>query len=149
MKLGLAEAIAWTTEIFQRHGCTADNALSVARALIAAEADGLKGHGLSRIPTCLAMLATDKVNGNAVPLLLRTAPGVITIDAANGYAYPAIDLAIRELPEIARIQGIAVACSDTLKSLRCGWAPRRGAGARGARRDDVCQRTSCNRAVGR
>ena len=27
-----------------------DNARSVARALIAAECDGLKGHGLSRVP---------------------------------------------------------------------------------------------------
>lgn len=120
MKLGLAEAIAWATEVFHRHGCTFDNAHSVARALIAAEADGLRGHGLSRIPTYLAMLSTGKVDGKAVPVSLRTAPGVITIDAANGYAYPAIDLAIRELPEIARSQGLAVAA--VTRSNHCGAA---------------------------
>lgn len=120
MKLGLQDAIAWTTEAFQRHGCSPDNAQSVARALLAAEADGLKGHGLSRIPTYLAMLATGKVDGKAVPAMRRTAPGVLAVDAADGFAYPAIDLAIRELPAVTRTQGIAVAA--VTRSNHCGAA---------------------------
>jgi (2R)-3-sulfolactate dehydrogenase (NADP+) len=34
---------------------------------------------------------------------------VLTIDAMNGYAYPALDLAVEMLPAIAREQGIAIA----------------------------------------
>jgi (2R)-3-sulfolactate dehydrogenase (NADP+) len=120
MKLGLQEAIGWTAQAFERHGCSPDNARSVARALLAAEADGLKGHGLSRIPTYLAMLATGKVDGKAVPAARRTAPGVLAVDAADGFAYPAIDLAIGELPAIARAQGIAVAA--VTRSNHCGAA---------------------------
>lgn len=120
MKLGLSEATHWVSQAFQRRGCSPGNADSVARALVAAEADGLKGHGLSRIPTYLAMLATGKVDGQAVPQARRTAPGVLAIDAADGYAYPAIDLAIRDLPEIARAQGIAVA--SVTRSSHCGAA---------------------------
>lgn len=120
MKLGLAEATAWVAAAFETRGCSAETAASVARALVAAEADGLKGHGLSRIPTYLAMLATGKVDGQAVPQARRTAPSVLVVDAANGYAYPAIDLAIRELPPLARRQGVAVA--SIRRSNHCGAA---------------------------
>lgn len=120
MKLSLPDATTWATDIFERHGCTRANAGSVARALVAAEADGLKGHGLTRIPTYLTMLASGKVNGKAEPVCERTAPGALAIDAANGYAYPAIDLAIRELAPLARSQGIAVAA--VRRSNHCGAA---------------------------
>ena len=42
---------------------TIDNARSVARALIAAEADGLKGHGLSRVPMYAAQAKVRKIDG--------------------------------------------------------------------------------------
>lgn len=120
MKLGVQQATDWVADVFERRGCSPDNASSVARALVAAEADGLKGHGLSRIPTYLAMLATGKVDGKAVPTISSTASGVLSIDACDGYAYPAIDLAIRELPALARRQGIAVAAIR--RSNHCGAA---------------------------
>lgn len=120
MKLSLPDAIIWATDIFERHGCTRANADSVAAALVAAEADGLKGHGLTRIPTYLTMLASGKVDGKAEPVCVRTAPGALAIDAADGYAYPAIDLAIRELAPLARSQGIAVAAIR--RSNHCGAA---------------------------
>lgn len=118
MKLTLPGAIDWVAKAFEDHGAAPDNARSVARALVAAEADGLKGHGLSRIPTYLAMLGTGKVDGKAVPAARVTAPSVLAIDAANGFAYPAIDLALRELPPIARRQGVAVAA--VTRSNHCG-----------------------------
>ena len=86
MKLTLPQATDWVAELFERKGCSRDNARSVAKALVAAEADGLKGHGFSRIPTYLAMLATGKVDGNAVPQAKATAPSVLSIDAGDGYA---------------------------------------------------------------
>jgi len=39
----------------------------------------------------------------------RPFPAVLRIDAGNGYAYPALDLAVDALPNIAREQGIALA----------------------------------------
>lgn len=120
LHLSVTEALAWTSDIFFRNGCLVSNAESVARALVGAEADGLKGHGLSRIPTYLAMLKSGKIDGKAVPSSTRTAPGVLSIDAAQGSAYPAIDLAISELPAIARMQGIAAA--PIARSNHCGAA---------------------------
>ncbi|MBO0754669.1 MAG: Ldh family oxidoreductase, partial [Bradyrhizobiaceae bacterium] len=46
-----------------------DNAQSVARALIAAEAEGLGGHGLSRVPAYAAQAKCGKVNGFAKPVI--------------------------------------------------------------------------------
>lgn len=105
---------------FVRAGCSAENAESVARALVTAEADGLKGHGLSRVPTYLAMVRSGKIDGKAKPSAARPRPSVLAIDAALGFAYPAIDLALAELPALAASQGIAVAAIG--RSNHCGAA---------------------------
>ncbi len=94
---------------FERGGASPDAARSVAHALVYAEADGLKGHGLSRIPTYLAMLNSGKIDGSAVPRVTQSRPSVLAIDAACGFAYPAIDVAIARLPALAQAQGIAAA----------------------------------------
>jgi|SRR5947209_11578408 len=107
--LSLGDALERVAAIFVRAGCSADNAHSVARALVTAEADGLKGHGLSRIPTYLKMVKSGKVDGAARPEASRPRPGVLAIDAAHGFAYPALDLAVSELPALATAQGIAAA----------------------------------------
>jgi (2R)-3-sulfolactate dehydrogenase (NADP+) len=96
------------------------NARSVARALIAAEADGLKGHGLSRVATYAAQAKAGKVDGFATPTSARPRPAVLAVDAAHGFAYPAIELAVAELPAVARAQGVAAA--PVRRSHHCGAA---------------------------
>jgi (2R)-3-sulfolactate dehydrogenase (NADP+) len=105
---------------FERGGASSLQAASAARALVAAEADGLKGHGLSRVASYVDMLRTGKVDGSAVPTASRPRPGVVCVDAARGFAYPAIDLAIDLLPALAREQGIASAAIR--RSNHCGVA---------------------------
>ena len=85
------------------------NARSVARALAQAEIDGQKGHGLSRVPSYGAQAKSGKVDGHAVPEMRQTRPGSLMIDARHGFAFPAFDLAIARLPEMARANGIAAA----------------------------------------
>ena len=96
------------------------NARSVARALVMAEADGLKGHGLSRVPMYAAQAKIGKVDGHATPALTKKKPALIAIDAANGFAYPAIELAETALPDMARSQGVAAAAIH--RSHHCGAA---------------------------
>jgi (2R)-3-sulfolactate dehydrogenase (NADP+) len=107
--LSLAEAEERVAHVFEQGGARAEAARSVARALVSAEADGLKGHGLSRIPTYLAMLNSGKIDGGAGAVVTQPRPGVLAIDAACGFAYPAIDIAIERLPALAKQQGIAAA----------------------------------------
>jgi len=85
------------------------NAASVARALAQAEIDGQKGHGLSRVPSYAAQAKAGKVDGQALPQVRQTRPGSLMVDVANGFAFPAFDLAIERLPALAGTAGIAAA----------------------------------------
>lgn len=85
------------------------NAATVAEALVAAEIDGQGGHGLARVPSYAAQARAGKVDGHAVPVVERVAPAVLRIDAAHGFAYPAFDRLVGELPALAREAGIALA----------------------------------------
>ncbi|HYE52030.1 MAG TPA: Ldh family oxidoreductase [Azospirillaceae bacterium] len=85
------------------------NARATARALVAAEADGQKGHGMSRVPSYAAQARVGKVDGFAVPAVTKAAPSALRVDANLGFAYPALDLAIAELAPLAKAQGIAAA----------------------------------------
>jgi (2R)-3-sulfolactate dehydrogenase (NADP+) len=116
----VAELERLLTGAFERGGASSLQAGSVAKALVAAEADGLKGHGLSRIASYMDMLRTGKVDGKAVPTASHPRPGIVAIDAARGFAYPAIDLAKELLPALARRQGIA--CAAIRRSNHCGVA---------------------------
>ncbi len=120
--LSLAEATTLATAALARCGAAEANASSVARALVGAEADGLRGHGLSRVPSYGAQVRTGKVAGHAVVGVTRPRPAIVAIDAAHGFAYPALDAAVAHLPEIARAQGLAAA--PIRRSHHCGAAGR-------------------------
>lgn len=118
--LTISEAENLVAEALVRCRTDERNAGAVARALVAAEADGLKGHGLSRVPTYAAQAKAGKVDGFAKPVASRPRPGVLAIDAAHGFAYPAIALALADLPGIAKEQGVAAAAIR--RSHHCGAA---------------------------
>lgn len=109
MKMMVAEAEALVLKALGASGVTGENSLPVARALVAAEAAGQGGHGLRRVPAYAGQARAGKVDGRATPVATATRPGVLRIDAANGFAYPALDLAVERLPDMARQQGIALA----------------------------------------
>ena len=103
-----------------RCGTGQAQAASVARALVEAEALGLKGHGLTRVPSYAAQVKAGKVDGHAVPSAERPRPALLTVDARGGFAYPALDLAAGLLPDAARAQGLAAAAIR--RSHHCGAA---------------------------
>jgi len=83
------------------------NARAVAKALLAAEIDGRKGHGFSRVPSYAAQALSGKCDGMAEPEIAKDLPGAITIDVHHGFFYPAIDLALELIPAKVRACGIA------------------------------------------
>ncbi len=118
--LTLEEAERLVAGALARCRTSAENAASVARALTAAEADGLKGHGLSRVPSYAAQAKVGKVDGFATPKVARPRPGAAVIDAAHGFAFPAIAAAVEVLPDMARTAGVASAA--IFRSHHCGAA---------------------------
>lgn len=119
-RIGLDEARALVAGALVRAGTLPGTADCVAGALVAAEADGLKGHGLSRVPGYAAQVKAGKVAGSAVPTVERAAPGVLRIDAGHGFAYPALARAVAELPAVTR--GVGVAVAAIRRSHHCGAA---------------------------
>ena len=104
--------------VFVAARTSAENARAVATALVEAEVDGQKGHGLSRVESYAAQARAGKVDGFAQPSMSSDRPGVLMIDAANGFAYPAVNLAIDALPKATAVSGIAAA--GLFRSHHCG-----------------------------
>lgn len=119
-RLSVEEAFELVVATLKRCRTGPENAASVARALVGAELAGQAGHGLRRMPSYCAQTLSGKVDGMATPHSATPRPGALAVDAAGGFAYPAIDLALRWLPDAARTQGIAMA--GIHRSHHCGVA---------------------------
>jgi (2R)-3-sulfolactate dehydrogenase (NADP+) len=109
VRLSLAEAEEFAFRALVASRTSATNARATARALVAAEADGQGGHGLSRVPAYALQARAGKVEGHATPLVAQVAGAALRVDGGFGFAYPAIDAALEALAPLAREQGIAVA----------------------------------------
>ena len=109
MKLGLAEVEGLVAAELQRCGAGAAMAQVTARALVLAEAQGLASHGLSRVTQYGTHLRNGRVNGAALPEVLRRRGGALLVDAQEGLAFPACELAVREAIAAARENGVAFA----------------------------------------
>ncbi len=83
-----------------------DNARTVAEALVAAEADGLASHGISRIPFYAEQAKSGKVDGHAVPSVDLPAKAAVLVDARNGFAFPAMRAGLAKAVEITREVGV-------------------------------------------
>ena len=108
-RLRLEELHALVVEILVAHDTARDNAERVATALVAAEADGQKGHGASRVPSYAAQARSGKVDGHAVPEAARLGDSAAVVDARDGFAYPAIELAQRTVLDCLAASPVAAA----------------------------------------
>jgi (2R)-3-sulfolactate dehydrogenase (NADP+) len=107
--LALGEAESLVANALARCRTSTDNAQLVARALVRAEAEGLKSHGLLRVPMYAAQAKAGKVDGFAVPSVENPRPALAAIDAKHGFAYPSMYKAVDLLPQMARAFGVAAA----------------------------------------
>lgn len=113
-KLSLAAARDLSRRVLRTVGVSDANALAVAKALVAAEADGLASHGLSRLPAYADQAKAGKVSGTAIPVLSETGAAALRVDARDGFAFPAIAAGLARATEMARqvgTVGVAIANS--------------------------------------
>ena len=118
MKIALAPLQAMVSAALQRAGANTAMADSTARALVLAEAQGLGSHGLSRVAQYSTHLRNGRADGTALPRVLRRQGSALVIDAQQGLAFPACDLAIREAIAVAQSQGVAFV--GVVRSHHCG-----------------------------
>lgn len=116
--LSLSEVEDLTARALAACSVSRANADPVVQSVVAAEADGIHSHGLARLPTYCEHARCGKVDGQAQPTAARSAPGALQVDARDGFAHPAIDLGLQQLPAMARETGVAAMA--VTNSYNCG-----------------------------
>ena len=108
MKLSATQLRGLCSEAFARRGVSPMQTTATVDALILAEAQGLASHGISRVPMYLAHVAHGRVDPKAEPVVMRQTASAALVDAANGFAFPACEMAVNSAIEKARDTGIAI-----------------------------------------
>lgn len=108
-RIALEELQALAQRSLEAAGAHAAAARATADALVAADAEGLASHGVSRLPQYASHLRIGRVDGTAVPKVVAQKGGACLVDAADGLAFPACALAVEEAIARARANGVAFA----------------------------------------
>lgn len=106
--MNLSDIHTLVSRALQNAGASPLQADATAAALVAAEAQGLASHGVSRVPMYAGHLRAGRVNGTAVPQVVARKASAILVDAGDGFAFPACALAVQEAVAAARATGIAI-----------------------------------------
>jgi (2R)-3-sulfolactate dehydrogenase (NADP+) len=117
-RLTIYEIETLAFEALSAAGARADPARPLAKAVAAAEAEGIASHGLAYVPVYCEHLICGKVDGAAVPHAVSPSPAAVVVDARTGFAHPAIDLGFGHLVPLARKMGIAALA--VRNSYNCG-----------------------------
>jgi (2R)-3-sulfolactate dehydrogenase (NADP+) len=103
------EAVCLATAALERAGASPAMAASTAWALVLAEAQGIGSHGLSRVAQYAAHLRNGRADGQAVATVVREQGAALLVDARQGLAFPACELAVTRAIAIARQLGVCAA----------------------------------------
>lgn len=114
----VSDGLQLVEQVFTTIGLPANAAKSVARSLVMAEAEGQVGHGFSRIGDYVAQAKSGKISTTAQPTLKHIGASYAVLDADNGFAYPALDLAIDALSQMTTETGCAAI--SLVNSNHCG-----------------------------
>jgi (2R)-3-sulfolactate dehydrogenase (NADP+) len=105
-QLTLAQAHEWVEKVLTHCGAHPGMAAATARALVQAEAQGIASHGLSRVPQYATHLKNGRANGQAVAHVARRKGAALLVDAGQGLAFEACELAVRQALTVARERGV-------------------------------------------
>lgn len=106
MQITLDELRTLAVDVLTASRTSLANARPVADALVAADADGLASHGVSRLPFYADQAMSGKVDGFAAPRIRQLAAAAVHVDAGDGFAYPAIDAGLRQAVRIVGRTGV-------------------------------------------
>ncbi|HTZ76382.1 MAG TPA: Ldh family oxidoreductase [Stellaceae bacterium] len=107
IRVSLDELRELLQRILTANGMASANAAVIAGRIVAAERDGSPSHGLIRLPGYLSSLKSGWVDGRATPVVEDPAPGLVAVDARNGFAQPALAAGLAPLLAKTRSNGVA------------------------------------------
>ena len=117
-QITLSEARTLVAAALRAAGANAAMAEATARALVLAESQGLGSHGLGRVAQYSAQLRNGRVNAAAVPRVMHGRGGAALVDAQEGLAFAACELAVAEAVRRAAEFGISIV--GVKNSHHCG-----------------------------
>ena len=117
-QLSMEQAATLVRRALARAGANDAMAAATAQALVLAEAQGLASHGLSRVPQYATHLRNGRVDGRAVACVTRSKGAAVLVDAHQGLAFPACDLAVAQAVTTALALGVCFA--GVTNSHHCG-----------------------------
>lgn len=107
MNLSLTDAETLASQALEASGVQASAAQTTAKSLVRADADGMASHGLSRVPQYAGHVRVGRVNAKALPCVVASRPAAAVVDAQEGFAFPAMQLAVSEAAVRAKAQGVS------------------------------------------
>jgi len=107
LKLPMRELRDLVQRALQSAGANEAMAVSTARALVLAEAQGIGSHGLSRVAQYATHLRNGRVDGAALPRVTQQRGAAVQIDAGCGLAFHACELAVRTAITRAKEHGVS------------------------------------------
>ena len=105
--LSLEQVESLTVQALTGAGTCPESASSMAKAVRAAERDGIPSHGLLYVPTYCEHVRCGKVDGNANPDVSSARPSALLVDAKTGFAHPAIEAGFKALIPLVKVNGCA------------------------------------------
>jgi (2R)-3-sulfolactate dehydrogenase (NADP+) len=117
-RISMDDACARVAASLQAAGANPAMAQASARSLVLAQAQGLASHGLSRVAQYTAHLRNGRVNGAALPGVVKSRGAAALVDAQAGLAFAACELAVHEAIGRAREFGISIV--GVTNSHHCG-----------------------------
>jgi len=104
------EVVALAIGVLRSAGVPADSAELLGNIVACAERDGTHSHGLARLPDYVASIRSGWLRPDAQPTIQDASPGLLLVDAANGFTQVAARAAQGQLLEKVRYAGIAALC---------------------------------------
>ena len=116
--MSLADASQLVERAALGAGASRETAASLARATLAAEADGQASVGLSHFVDYLDALEAGRIDGRAEPEISRPVPAIFLSDARGGAAHPGFDRVFEDMAAAAGAIGLAA--FSQRNSFTCG-----------------------------
>ena len=104
-KQNLEQLAGLAIRALTQSGASPAMADATVRALLYAEARGLPSHGLSRVLQYTTHLRNGRANGAAIAKVINARAAACLVDADEGLAFPACELAIAEAIARAKVAG--------------------------------------------
>jgi len=119
--LSIGELRKLVQSALRRGGVSERNASPIAETMVVCERDGVRSHGLLRLPGFIRSVQTGWADGRVQPRMLETTPSLCVVDAGNGFAQVCLSHVRDGLMQMARTAGVAVLLTRNSHHFAALW----------------------------